>query len=255
MRSRCMIFISLLLVARAAVAEETTAAKKYESLLAEYEQEGGIRSFAKRFLSFAEENVKEPAAADAMFWIIDNVPGRREAARAIELLTQNHANSEKMGTGCKVIAAARTVGAEKLLHVTLEKNKDKQIRAQACFYLGKLLDREAIIVDQLKANPTLAPRVLQYYGKEYGDHLASLEPAVLAKSRETVYARMLQVFPDVEIEDEKIGDIAEYALHGIRELSVGKIAPEIKGKDIDGKAFKLSDYRGKVIMLSFWGHW
>ncbi|MBL8857631.1 MAG: redoxin domain-containing protein [Planctomycetes bacterium] len=36
---------------------------------------------------------------------------------------------------------------------------------------------------------------------------------------------------------------------------LGKLAPEISGEDIDGKPFKLSDYRGKVVMLDFWGHW
>jgi hypothetical protein len=36
---------------------------------------------------------------------------------------------------------------------------------------------------------------------------------------------------------------------------VGKPAPEIEGEDVDGARFKLSDYRGKVVMLDFWGHW
>jgi predicted Zn finger-like uncharacterized protein len=36
---------------------------------------------------------------------------------------------------------------------------------------------------------------------------------------------------------------------------VNQPAPEIDGEDIDGKKFKLSDYRGKVILLDFWGHW
>ena len=36
---------------------------------------------------------------------------------------------------------------------------------------------------------------------------------------------------------------------------VGKMAPEIVGKDLDGEMFKLSDYRGKVVMLDFWGDW
>jgi hypothetical protein len=35
----------------------------------------------------------------------------------------------------------------------------------------------------------------------------------------------------------------------------GKPAPEIEGTDLDGKSFKLSDYRGKVVLLDFWGHW
>lgn len=36
---------------------------------------------------------------------------------------------------------------------------------------------------------------------------------------------------------------------------VGKLAPEIEGEDVDGVPFKLSDYRGKVVLLDFWGHW
>jgi peroxiredoxin len=37
----------------------------------------------------------------------------------------------------------------------------------------------------------------------------------------------------------------------IRMLLVGKVAPDIVGKDYDGVQFKLSDYRGKVILLVF----
>jgi thiol-disulfide isomerase/thioredoxin len=36
---------------------------------------------------------------------------------------------------------------------------------------------------------------------------------------------------------------------------VGDLAPEISGEDLDGKVFKLSDYRGKVVMLDFWALW
>jgi cytochrome oxidase Cu insertion factor (SCO1/SenC/PrrC family) len=39
------------------------------------------------------------------------------------------------------------------------------------------------------------------------------------------------------------------------ELAVGKPAPEIEGEDIDGQKFKLSDYRGKIVVLDFWGNW
>jgi hypothetical protein len=35
----------------------------------------------------------------------------------------------------------------------------------------------------------------------------------------------------------------------------GKRAPEIRGEDLDGKPLKLSDYRGKVVVLDFWGNW
>jgi len=32
----------------------------------------------------------------------------------------------------------------------------------------------------------------------------------------------------------------------------GKRAPDIVGEDADGVQFKLSDYRGKVVLLDFW---
>jgi len=36
---------------------------------------------------------------------------------------------------------------------------------------------------------------------------------------------------------------------------IGKELPEIEGVDTDGKRFKISDYRGKVVMIDFWGDW
>jgi hypothetical protein len=53
----------------------------------------------------------------------------------------------------------------------------------------------------------------------------------------------------------KLGELADRELFELRHLLPGKPAPEIAGEDIDGKAFKLSDYRGKVVLLDFWGHW
>jgi hypothetical protein len=38
-------------------------------------------------------------------------------------------------------------------------------------------------------------------------------------------------------------------------LNVNQLAPEISAEDLDGVSFKLSDYRGKVVLLDFWGHW
>jgi len=38
-------------------------------------------------------------------------------------------------------------------------------------------------------------------------------------------------------------------------FAIGKVAPDIEGEDIDGKKFRLSDYRGKVVVIDFWGNW
>src|SRR6266568_1521532 len=36
---------------------------------------------------------------------------------------------------------------------------------------------------------------------------------------------------------------------------LGRDAPEIDGEDLGGARFKLSDFRGKVVVLDFWGFW
>jgi peroxiredoxin len=38
-------------------------------------------------------------------------------------------------------------------------------------------------------------------------------------------------------------------------LAVGKIVPDIEGKDAQNADLKLSNYRGKVALLIFWGGW
>ena len=38
-------------------------------------------------------------------------------------------------------------------------------------------------------------------------------------------------------------------------VAVGMRAPQIEGEDIDGKPMRLDDYRGKVVLLDFWGNW
>ena len=48
---------------------------------------------------------------------------------------------------------------------------------------------------------------------------------------------------------------AEARLDEMFNLVVGKPAPEIAGVDVDGKPLKLSDYKGKVVVLVFWGSW
>ena len=52
-----------------------------------------------------------------------------------------------------------------------------------------------------------------------------------------------------------LGERADADLYEIRSLAIGKAAPEISGEDLFGKALKLSDYSGKVVVLDFWGHW
>ncbi|MSR80069.1 MAG: redoxin domain-containing protein [Gemmataceae bacterium] len=49
-----------------------------------------------------------------------------------------------------------------------------------------------------------------------------------------------------------VGDLAKSGLFEMQNLAVGSLAPEIEGLDQDGLRLKLTDYRGKVVVLDFW---
>lgn len=52
-----------------------------------------------------------------------------------------------------------------------------------------------------------------------------------------------------------LADVAAANLDEMRSMNEGQAAPEIDGKDLDGRPMKLSDFRGKVVVLVFWGSW
>jgi peroxiredoxin len=52
-----------------------------------------------------------------------------------------------------------------------------------------------------------------------------------------------------------LGEEAKVALFDLNRLRIGRIAPDIEGEDLDGVKFKLSDSRGKVVLLVFWASW
>ena len=94
-----------------------------------------------------------------------------------------------------------------------------------------------------------------HHGKPLTDHLSSLDAKTLHERQEKLYERVIRSFGDVETADGSMRQVAENGLFVMRHLSVGKMAPDITGEDINGQRFKLSGYRGKVVMLSFWAHW
>ena len=49
--------------------------------------------------------------------------------------------------------------------------------------------------------------------------------------------------------------MARQALVRPEDSGTGKVAPNFEGKTIDDFAFNLEDYRGKVVVLDFYGFW
>ena len=52
-----------------------------------------------------------------------------------------------------------------------------------------------------------------------------------------------------------LADVAKAKIDEMENLVAGKPAPAIDGTGMDGSPLKLSDYRGKVVVLVFWGTW
>lgn len=65
-----------------------------------------------------------------------------------------------------------------------------------------------------------------------------------------IYRELADKFGDTES-----GQRAKGRLFRHERLQVGMQVPDFATEDVEGVAFKLSDYTGKVIVLDFWGFW
>jgi hypothetical protein len=124
-------------------------------------------------------------------------------------------------------------GSERLLRTLCDQNSKRNVRGVAYLSLGQLLK------NRLNALPDADSK----------DALALQQESLKALDRAaTEYA-------DVTVFRAPLGERAKAELYELQQLSRGRTAPEIEAEDIDGRTFKLSDYRGKVVLLDFWGHW
>jgi hypothetical protein len=176
-------------------------------------------------LELAEKNPKDPVAVDALAWVVQNAGGgSQEGKKALAILLSDHLDSKQLAGVCQMLRRSGR-DAEQNLRAILEKSPHPEVQAQACFALAQCLKDQA---QRTKASTAEAESLLERVAKEY---------------------------PDVQVYGRKLETLAKGELFELRHLAIGKAAPEIEGEDIDGKKLKLSDYRGKVVLLDFWGNW
>lgn len=77
------------------------------------------------------------------------------------------------------------------------------------------------------------------------------EPELL-KKRLTYLRKAIIQAAELKVSEITVADIAANQLYIIQHLIKGRTAPEFVGTDVAGRLVKLSDFRGKVVVLLFW---
>jgi len=208
------------------------------------------------------EDESKSKAIDQLFKAIDADPTSKSAidqlvkfatrgdgegkARAIGVLIDKHINHEKIETVIKSVSGGMpTPEAYQLLKAVSEKAMSSKIKANAIMSRIAFMDRinsyKSIFADADEERLKIYdPEVIEFVNADRDpNEMAGLE-------------KMLERFIK---EHESLLKKAEKELFALKYLSIGREAPEIVGLDIDDVEFKLSDYRGKVVFLDFWGDW
>jgi len=216
--------------------------------------------YARRFLAIADAAPDDPAAVDALIWSIQLGRGG-DTSRAMRRLVEKHAADPRLFRIVSTIAYSNSPSGEALLRAVIEKNRDRAARGNATMALAKFLKNRVDLIAALKGDDPNARRIEQYLTSQEGYDQAALarlkatDSTALDKEIESLFERVVKEFGDVSVGRATLGKQAASELNEIRNLGIGKPCPEIAGEDIDGKPFKLSDYKGKVVVIDFWGDW
>jgi len=108
-------------------------------------------------------------------------------------------------------------------------------------------DALLVMIGQLASSADVAAEAAYNRATMVDVRRGSLEERAPALER---YRQVAANFPST-----KYGRRAGGQVFKVERLQIGMVAPEIVGKDIDGNDMKLSDFKGKVTVIDFWGFW
>ncbi|MCR9246251.1 MAG: hypothetical protein NXI31_14565 [bacterium] len=120
-------------------------------------------------------------------------------------------------------------------------------------YLDRMVDEEfkAAVVKKVKAHGKNAGLMGWITFQEHEPTFRSKSP----KSDEFVAAKAIVSKAVKAADQEMLTRQYEQLMTEQEKFGIGMAAPDISGIDLDGVSFKLSDYKGKVVFLDFWGDW
>ena len=204
--------------------------------------------FSARAMELARRHSGQPTALQALTWIVNRGDDKPSVEEALRILARDHARDAAIGPFCRYLFRADSKAAEALLRRVIAENPVRDARARAMYALAGNL---ASAADQVREK-RLNPRTGGFLG--HARWLKGLDPEALDREADALLGRIIDQYADVKDDRGPMGDLARAERDAIRDLAVGKVAPEIVGEDLDGRPMRLSDYRGKVVVLDFTSH-
>lgn len=228
-----------------------------------------IDRIGPRFLELARKYPRTSAACDALVWIVgqgrvgpDYFPSSRSelAGEAMDRLVQDHVEERRVGVLCRSLVVYPSPLRDTFLRKVYEKATNREVRGYACLSLAEYLAAKSKAVAGARSRGQAnRPENVDPAFTAYAEHIRTADAVALSREAETLFERTIREYGDFSISrgGQKItfAQLAESGLRGLRQIGVGKAAPEIEGEDVDGKPLRLSDYRGKVVMLVIMGEW
>lgn len=204
-----------------------------------------------------DEDPTDLAALNTIKWMLGQSEVEKHRPVLIGLVEKHHMERPEMGELCGMLAQ----NDRGLLEKMSVNSPHLDVRGRACYALADGLKNDIQTAEYIKGKSQEELDGMQgWLGDEKLAALSKLDAEQTQQQIEKIYERVVAEFPDVKLNagtkrETTLGKKAAAELFEIHNLAVGMPAPQIEGSDLDGVAFKLSDYRGKVVLLDFWGNW
>jgi peroxiredoxin len=235
------------------------------------------RDYGQKMWRLVQDSPRDPSTFDALIWLVAAGPrflddrAERDAvlSQVVDLLIRDHLDAIGVHLTDPNVAFALNSGdgfpachRDRLLRALFERGRDRPTRGRMGLALARYLKAEANFVESLArhgADPRRRPEIA-FVDPASLEQLAKSDHRAIAREAEQILEKVIDDYGDVRYVErtmttqETVAVVAGRELSEMRTLTIGRTAPEIAGADLDGKPMKLSEFRGKVVLLDFGSH-
>jgi hypothetical protein len=211
---------------------------------------------AAKALALVRPHAAEKEAVQVLTWILNTQPASASASEAAKFLVDYHLmDPETLDTATRWVHVPLP-WAENLLQALAGADLPRRQQIRAALGLAECIKAKTELPAIMQNwDPATEKMARAMYGNEFLAEAKAADPAKLEDRATRLFQQAALKYGADKYLSTTVADYVQHALFEMKHLSVGKPAPEIEGVDIDGSKFKLSDYRGKVVLLDFWGNW